>query len=442
MPPNPHTIKPNTMHLLDITVKNDIQELDMAKFHIVNLQAGKLDEDAVNVSQLTSVERKFDEEVIGVKASITSHGNRLTTHDSQISTLESIVNHPNTGNHMLDNRMDSIESAFGLGPDGINGADLLQKIKDAYILINNVADSDIASTLTTLFNKDVELAKKIVDEYERATNSERTISERLSVETEERIKEDGFLRLDFAKADKDLEAALSVVIKNESDRAKAVEDGLRTSIDVNRTYSDEQDARLAQDIDSEFKRATKAEGELGTQIFESKLELGTKIDEVKGEIETKIDDINGNLNEVKGDLNEVKVDLNSKIDGVKGELETKIDGVKGELEAKIDEVETTLEAKIDEVDVKLELKIDGVEAKLDSKIDNVEAKLDSEDARIRQEVLNLGAEFNGLLNSSNEKLGLQIKNVADTLASLLTKLFGKNDEFTGVFIIDKGVNIE
>jgi hypothetical protein len=428
MPPNPHTIKPNTMHLLDITVKNDIHELDMAKFQIVNLQAGKVDEDAVNFSQLTSVERKFDEEVIGVKASITSHGTRLTTHDSQISTLESIVNNPNTGNHMLDNRMDSIESAFGLGPDGINGAEVLQKIKDAYILINNVADSDIASTLTTLFNKDVELAKKIVDEYERATNSERTISERLSVETEERIKEDGLIRLDFAKADKDLETALSVVIKTESDRAKEVEDGLRTSIDANRTYSDEQDARLAQDIDSEFKRATRVEGELGTQIFESNLELNTKIDESKLELNTKID--------------EVKGELESKIDEVETTLEAKIDEVDVKLELKIDGVETTLGTKIDGVETTLGTKIDGVETTLGTKIDDVEAKLDLEDAKIRQDVLNLGAEFNGLLNSSNEKLGLQIKNVADTLASLLTKLFGKNDEFTGVFIIDKGVNIE
>jgi hypothetical protein len=399
MPPNnTNNVKPNVMHLLDVTVDNNMQELNMSKFQIVNLRNGEDEADAVNVSQLKTVERKFDEEVIGVKASITSHGNRLTTHDSQLTVIEAIVNHPDTGNNRLDSRMDSIESAFGLGPDGINGADLLQKIKDAYILINNVADSDIASTLTTLFNKDVELAKKIVDEYERATTAERTITDILSNETEERIKEDGLIRLDFAKADKDLETALSLVIKTESDRAKAAEDvllkkvedettratgaetDLKTLIDGNRTYSDEQDAALSNQIDAEFNRATLAEADL---------------------------------------LKKVE-DETTRATGAETDLKTLIDGNKNHS--------------------------DEQNAALDLKIVNAQILLGAEDVLIREEVSlavsNLKDEFNGVLNSTNENLSHQIKNVADTLASLLTKLFGKNDKFTSEIIIKESVLIE
>ena len=69
-----------------------------------------------------------------------------------------------------------------------------------------------------------------------------------------------------------------------------------------------------------------------------------------------------------------------------------------------------------------------------------------EDAKIREEVYvavdNLNNKFNEVLNQTNENLGLQIKNVADTLASLLTKLFGENKQFTSEIIIKESVLIE
>jgi len=395
MPPNPHTVKPHTMHLLDITVNNDIHELDMAKFQIVNLTKGKADEDAVNVSQLNGVERKFDEEVIGVKASITSHGNRLNTHDGQLSTIEALVNHPQIGCVKLDSRMDNVEAAFGLGTDGASGTDLLDKIKAVSLLINNMADSDIATTLSNLYKADVENVKQLDIERERATTAEKTITDILSNETEERIKEDGLIRLDFAKADKDLETKLSDAVKAETQRATSSEN----AIDKKR--------------DDDLKRAIAAEGSLAERIAEVDSKHDSKTEEVRADLAKKIEDN-------KKSSQDADIALGQKIDGV---------------DAKHD-------AKNDELEMRLEIKIDGVETKLETKINEVETKLESEDAKIRQEVLNLGAEFNGLLNSSNENLGLQIKNVADTLASLITKLFGKDERFVGEIIIKEAIEFQ
>jgi hypothetical protein len=396
MPPNPHTVKPHTMHLLDITVNNDKQQLDMAQFHISNLQPGKFDEDAVNVSQLTSVERKFDEEVIGVKASITSHGNRLTTHDGQLTVIEALVNHPQIGPVMLDRRLDNVEALFSSDNiDGVKGQELLDNIKKAYTMITEMADSDIATTLIKLHETDVEHGKKLDVERERATTAERTITEILSNETEERIKEDGLIRLDFAKADKDLETALSDAVKAETQRATSSE----TAIDKKR--------------DDDLKRAIAAEGSLAERIAEVDSKHDSKTEEVRADLAKKIEDN-------KKSSQDADIALGQKIDGV---------------DAKHD-------AKNDELEMRLEIKIDGVETKLETKINEVETKLDLEDAKIRQEVLNLGAEFNGLLNSSNENLGLQIKNVADTLASLITKLFGKDERFVGEIIIKDAIDFQ
>jgi hypothetical protein len=408
------------MHLLDLTVFSEKQELNMAKYQIVNLQDGKEEADAVNVSQLNYVDRKYDEAVNVVNASITSHGNRLDAHDGQITTIEALVNHPQIGCVKLDSRMDNVEAAFGLGTDGASGTDLLDKIKAVSLLINNMADSDIATTLSNLYKADVENVKQLDIERERATNSENTISTRLNDESTARIAEDGLIRLDFAAADKALEKLLSDVVKAEADRAKGAEDNLNTQIadekrrtteaddilkllieeknkraedaerdlktliDENRIYSDEQDAQLSKEIDSEFKRATKKEGELEGMIEVAKEELDAKIDVTKEELVSKIDD-------------------NKK---------------------KSEDADAALEAKIGEHKILLDL----------------------EDAKIREEVLQkvtqLTADFNGALTSTNENLGLQIKNVADTLASLMTKLFGKNERFVGDVIIKDAVLFE
>jgi hypothetical protein len=419
MAPNP--VHPTRMNLLDLTVLSERQELDLAKYNIVNLREGREDSDAVNVSQLNAVDRKYDEAVIDVKASITSHGNRLTTHDSQLTVIEALVNHPQIGQVMLDHRLDNVEALFSSeNVDGVKGQELLENIKKAYAMITEMADSDIATTLIKLYETDVEHGKQLDVERERATTSERTITERLSEESTARIAQDGFIRADFAAADKALEKFLSDAIKAEADRAKGVEDNLNTQIedekrrtteaddilkllieeknkraedaerdlknliDENRIYSDEQDAQLSKEIDSEFKRATKKESELEGMIEVAKQELDAKIDVTKEEIDAKIED-------------------NKK-------------------------------------------KSEDADAALEAKVEDYKKKLDDEDGKIREEVsqavIQLTADFNGALTSTNENLGLQIKNVADTLASLMTKLFGKNERFTGEIIIKEAVLFE
>jgi hypothetical protein len=409
------------MHLLDLTVKSERQELDLAKFQIVNLREGKEDADAVNVRQLFNVEKKFDEEFIEVKASITSDEHRITSTESKIATIESIINNPQTGNCGLDGRVDNIEALFSSeNIDGVKGKELLDNIKKAYTMITEMADSDIATTLIKLYDTDVENAKNIDRERERATTSERNLTERLSEESIARIAQDGFIRADYAAADKALEKSLSDVVKAEADRAKGAEDNLNTQIadekrrtteaddilkllieeknkraedaerdlktliDENRIYSDEQDAQLSKEIDSEFKRATKKEGDLEGMIEVAKEELDAKIDVTKEELVSKIDD-------------------NKK-------------------------------------------KSEDADAALEAKVEDYKKKLDDEDGKIREEVsqavIQLTADFNGALTSTNENLGLQIKNVADTLASLMTKLFGKNERFVGEVIIKEAVLFE
>ena len=400
MPPN--NVKPTVMHLLDVTVNNETQELNMSKFQIVNLKEGKDEADAVNVSQLNSVEQKFDGKFVEVNAAITSSNHRIELSETQIAAIQAIITNSQSGNAKLDNRLDSLEGIFGSGIDGVKGDELLRKIKEVYLLIDGVADSDIASTLTKLFNTDVALDKQIKEEKERAELSEGNLLVKINEEVVARMTQDGMIRLDFAAADKVVETKLSDAVKSESDRAKAAEadllkkvddettratgaeDILKTLINDNRKYSDEQDAALAKDIDAEFKRATKVESEL------------------------------------EGKINDVKVELDAKIDVAKEELETKIDEAKVALETKIDEADAVLDAKIEEY----------------------KDMLVGEDSKIRQDVLNLSAEFNASLTSTNENLSHQIKNVADTLASLLTKLFGKNDKFTSEIIIKESVQIE
>jgi hypothetical protein len=394
----PNNVKPNVMHLLDVTVNNDDKELNMSKFQIVNLSEGKDEEDAVNLRQLKTVDNKYENELVGVNAAIISSNHRIELSETQIAAIQAIITNSQSGNAKLDNRLDSLEGIFGSGIDGVKGDELLEKIKQVYLLIDGVADSDIATTLTKLFNTDVELDKQIKTEKERAELSEGNLLVKINEEVVARTTQDGMIRLEFAAADKVIEKELSDAVKAESTRAKAaeadllkkVEDettratgaetDLKTLIDGNRTYSDEQDAALSKEIDAEFQRATLAEAEL---------------------------------------LKKVE-DETTRATDAEADLKTLIDGNKN---------------YSDEQD-----------ASLDLKIVNTKILLDLEDAKIRGEVASsintLKDEFNGVLNSTNENLSHQIKNVADTLASLLTKLFGKNDKFTSEIIIKESVLIE
>jgi hypothetical protein len=414
MPPN--NVKPNVMHLLDVTVNNETQELNMSKFQIVNLREGRDEADAVNVSQLTNVEKKFDEELVGVKASIISGEHRIGLSESQIAAIQAVITNSQSGNAKLDNRLDSLEGIFGSGIDGVKGDELLRKIKEVYLLIDGVADSDIASTLTKLFNTDVELDKKIKEEKERAVLSEENLLVKINEEVVARTTQDGMIRLDFAAADKVIEKELSDAVKAEADRAKAAEADLlkkvvdettratgaeadlTTLIDGNRIYSDEQDAAISKELDDEFKRATLAEAEL-----------------LK-----KVEDETDRAKAAEADLLKNVEDETTRAKGVEADLKTLIDENKN------------YSAEQD--------------ATLDIKIENTKILLDLEDAKIRGEIESsintLKDEFNGVLNSTNENLSSQIKNVADTLASLLTKLFGKNEQFTAEFIIKESVQIE
>jgi hypothetical protein len=350
------------------------------------------------VSQLNSVDKKFDAELVGVNAAITSSTHRIELSETQIAAIQAIVTNSQSGNAKLDNRLDSLEGIFGSGIDGVKGDELLEKIKQVYLLIDGVAESDIATTLTKLFNTDVKLDKDIKEEIERAKLSEGNILVKINDEVVARTTQDGMIRLEFADADKVIKKELSDEVKTESTRAKAAEADLlkkvedettratgaeavlKTLIDGNRTYSDEQDEALSNQIDAEFNRATLAEAGLLQQVE----------------------------------------DETARATGAEANLKTLIDGNK---------------EYSDEQD-----------ASLDLKIVNTKILLDLEDAKIRGEVASsintLKDEFNGVLNSTNENLSHQIKNVADTLASLLTKLFGNNDKFTSEIIIKESVLIE
>jgi hypothetical protein len=421
MPPH---IQPTKMHLLDVTVFSEKQELNMAKYQIVNLQDGKEEADAVNVRQLNYVDRKFDEAVNVVNASITSHGNRLDAHDSQITTIEALANHPQIGHVILDRRMDNIETAFGLGTDGASGTELLEKIKAVNLLINNVADSDIATTLSNLFKSDVELGKIIDIERERATNSEHTISTRLNDESTARIAEDGLIRLDYTAADKALEKLLSDAIKAENSRATSSENNIENNRknDLSRALAAED--KISKDLEFEREERRRSEDSLSNLIDQVDKKHDSKTEEVRSGLDTKIEDY-------KKKLDEVDTALGQKI----GEVDAKHD-------AKTDELEVRLDTKIEDNKKKSE----DADAALEAKIGEHKILLDLEDAKIREEVsqkvAELSAEFNGALTSSNENLGLQIKNVADTLASLMTKLFGKNERFVGDVIIKEAVLFE
>lgn len=396
MPPN--NVKPNVMHLLDVTVNNETQELNMSKFQIVNLSEGKDEKDAVNVSQLNTVDKKFDAELVGVNAAITSSNHRIELSETQIAAIQAIITNSQSGNAKLDNRLDSLEGIFGSGIDGVKGDELLKKIKEVYLLIDGVADSDIAATLTKLFNTDVALDKQIKEEKERAVLSEGNLLVKINEEVVARTTQDGMIRLEFADADKVIKKELSDAVKAESDRAKAAESGLLKKVedettratgaeadllkkvDENRVYSDQQDAAISKELDDEFKRATLAEAELLKKVEDET----TRAKDAEAELKIKIDE-NKNYTDVQN-------------------------------------------------------------AALDLKIVETKILVDLEDAKIREEVSlavsNLKDEFNGVLNSTNENLSHQIKNVADTLASLLTKLFGKNEQFTSEIIINKSVLIE
>jgi hypothetical protein len=235
-------------------------------------------------------------------------------------------------------------------------------------------------------------------EKDRAELSEASLNAKINDEVIARTTQDGMIRLEFAAADKVIEKELSDAVKAESTRAKAAEDvllkkvedettratgaetHLKTLIDGNRTYSDEQDEALSKQIDAEFIRATLAEAEL---------------------------------------LKKVE-DETTRATGAETHLKTLIDENK---------------KYSDEQD-----------AALDLKIVNAQILLGAEDVLIRGEVASsikkLEEDFNVVLNSTNENLSHQIKNVADTLASLLTKLFGKNDKFTSEIIIKESVLIE
>jgi hypothetical protein len=318
--------------------------------------------------------------------------------ETQIAAIQAIITNSQSGNAKLDNRLDSLEGIFGSGIDGVKGDELLKKIKEVYLLIDGVADSDIAATLTKLFNTDVALDKQIKEEKERAVLSEGNLLVKINEEVVARTTQDGMIRLEFADADKVIKKELSDEVKAETDRAKAaeadllkkVEDettratgaeaDLLKKVDENRVYSDQQDAALSNQIDAEFNRATLAEADL---------------------------------------LKKVE-DETTRATGAETDLKTLIDGNKNHS--------------------------DEQNAALDLKIVNAQILLGAEDVLIREEVSlavsNLKDEFNGVLNSTNENLSHQIKNVADTLASLLTKLFGKNDKFTSEIIIKESVLIE
>jgi hypothetical protein len=386
------------MHLLDVTVNNETQELNMSKFQIVNLSEGKDEKDAVNVSQLNTVDKKFDAELVGVNAAITSSNHRIELSETQIAAIQAIITNSQSGNAKLDNRLDSLEGIFGSGIDGVKGDELLKKIKEVYLLIDGVADSDIAATLTKLFNTDVALDKQIKEEKERAVLSEGNLLVKINEEVVARTTQDGMIRLEFADADKVIKKELSDAVKAESDRAKAAESDLLKKVedettratgaeadllkkvDENRVYSDQQDAAISKELDDEFKRATLAEAELLKKVEDET----TRAKDAEAELKIKIDE-NKNYSDVQN-------------------------------------------------------------AALDLKIVETKILVDLEDAKIREEVSlavsNLKDEFNGVLNSTNENLSHQIKNVADTLASLLTKLFGKNDKFTSEIIIKESVHIE
>jgi hypothetical protein len=386
------------MHLLDVTVDNNMQELNMSKFQIVNLRNGEDEADAVNVSQLNTVDNKYRDELVGVKASIISDEHRIGLTESQIAAIQAVITNSQSGNAKLDNRLDSLEGIFGSGIDGVKGDELLKKIKEVYLLIDGVADSDIAATLTKLFNTDVALDKQIKEEKERAIQSEGSLLVKINDEVVARTTQDGMIRLEFADADKVIKKELSDAVKAETDRAKAAESDLlkkvgdettratgaeadlRQKVDENRVYSDQQDAAISKELDDEFKRATLAEAELLKKVEDET----TRAKDAEAELKIKIDE-NKNYTDVQN-------------------------------------------------------------AALDLKIVETKILVDLEDAKIREEVSlavsNLKDEFNGVLNSTNETLSHQIKNVADTLASLLTKLFGKNEQFTSEIIINKSVLIE
>jgi hypothetical protein len=350
------------MHLLDVTVNNETQELNMSKFQIVNLREGKDEADAVNVSQLTYVDKKFDAELVGVKASIISDEHRIGLTESQIAAIQAVITNSQSGNAKLDNRLDSLEGIFGSGIDGVKGDELLKKIKEVYLLIDGVADSDIAATLTKLFNTDVALDKQIKEEKERAIQSEVSLNAKINDEVIARTTQDGMIRLEFADADKVIKKELSDAVKAETKRATGAEAELLNKVEDETTRATGAEAELLKKVEDETKRATGAEAELLKKV----------------------------------------------------------------------EDETT--------------RATGAEAELKIKIDENKFLVDMEDAKIREEVSlavsNLKDEFNGVLNSTNENLSHQIKNVADTLASLLTKLFGKNDKFTSEIIIKESVQIE
>jgi hypothetical protein len=350
------------MHLLDVTVDNNMQELNMSKFQIVNLRNGEDEADAVNVSQLKTVDNKYRDELVGVKASIISDEHRIGLTESQIAAIQAVITNSQSGNAKLDNRLDSLEGIFGSGIDGVKGDELLKKIKEVYLLIDGVADSDIAATLTKLFNTDVALDKQIKEEKERAIQSEGSLLVKINDEVVARTTQDGMIRLEFADADKVIKKELSDAVKAETDRAKAAESDLLKKVGDETTRATGAEAALLKKVDDETTRATGAEAAL-----------------LK-----KVDD------------------------------ETK--------------------------------RAEDAEAELKTKIDENKILVDMEDAKIREEVYvavdNLNNKFNEVLNQTNENLGLQIKNVADTLASLLTKLFGENKQFTGEFIIKESVHIE
>jgi hypothetical protein len=368
------------MHLLDVTVNNDDKELNMSKFQIVNLSEGKDEADAVNLRQLKSVDNKYENELVGVKASIISDEHRIGLTESQIAAIQAVITNSQSGNAKLDNRLDSLEGIFGSGIDGVKGDELLKKIKEVYLLIDGVADSDIAATLTKLFNTDVALDKQIKEEKERAIQSEGSLLVKINDEVVARTTQDGIIRLEFADADKVIKKELSDAVKAETDRAKAAESDLLKKVGDETTRATGAEADLRQKVVDESDRAKAAEDVLLKKV---------------GDETTRATD-------------------------AEADLKTLIDGNK----------EYSYEQN----------------AALDLKIVETKILVDLEDAKIRGEVASsikkLEDEFNGVLNSTNENLSHQIKNVADTLASLLTKLFGENKQFTSEIIIKESVLIE
>lgn len=196
------------------------------------------------------------------------------------------------------------------------------------------ADENLSQRITEEIGSREALGEALDDEIERAKGKEQELQDAINSEKE---RAEAAENAEKARAE-EKESELQSKIEAEAERAKSAESGLTQEIATEKQRATEAEGNLQHEIESEKNRATEKENELDDKINNVKEDLQSAVSSLTDEIASAVTDLKEEIDAERSERESAVTDLTQAISDAKEELYSAITEEKSERESQIEEI--------------------------------------------------------------------------------------------------------